>query len=62
MVFFLGVSLLTGLLGARSNAKITLAFEEEFCQEPDGILYKQFTRLGKGEQILQGFSWRKIDE
>lgn len=49
MFVFLGGSLLVALFGGRANAKRTLAFEEQFCKPPDGILWKQFTRLGKGE-------------
>lgn len=52
MVGFLAASLVAALLGARSNAKRTLAFEEQFCKEPEGLLYKQFTRLGKGPNKL----------
>jgi len=51
MVAFLMGSLVASILGARSNAKRTLAFEEQFCREPEGLLYKQFTRLGKGAPI-----------
>lgn len=40
------------ILGGRANAKRTLAFEEQFCSEPEGILRKQFTRLGKGKPCL----------
>lgn len=52
MVAFLMGSLVASILGARSNAKRTLAFEEQFCREPEGLLYKQFTRLGKGPNKL----------
>lgn len=48
MFVFLGSSLLFAVFGGRANAKRTLAFEEHFCRLPDGILWKQFTRLGKG--------------
>ena len=48
MIFFLTLSLVIGIWGARANAQITLAFEEQFCMGPDGILWKHFTRLGKG--------------
>ena len=49
MVVFLSSSLLFALIGARHNAKLTVAFEDQFCKEPEGILWKQFTRLGKGQ-------------
>lgn len=52
MVAFLSSSLLFALIGARHNAKITVAFEDSFCKEPEGILWKQFTRLGKGQSDL----------
>jgi len=52
MIGFLMASLVASILGARSNAKRTLAFEEQFCLEPEGLLYKQFTRLGKGPNKL----------
>ena len=48
MIVFLSASMLCALIGGRANAKRTLAFEEAFCKEPEGLLWKQFTRLGKG--------------
>ena len=48
MAAFLLSSLVSSILGARSNAKRTLAFEKQFCEEGEGLLWKQFTRLGKG--------------
>ena len=49
MIVFLSASILCALIGGRANAKRTLAFEEAFCKEPEGLLWKQFTRLGKGK-------------
>lgn len=48
MALFLGSSLIFALVGGRHNAKLTVAFEDSFCKEPEGILWKQFTRLGRG--------------
>ena len=47
MVAFVAVSLVATLVGGRSNAKRSLAWEEEFCKE-GAILQKSFTQLGKG--------------
>ena len=52
MATFLMSSLISSILGARSNAKRTLAFEKQFCEEGEGLLWKQFTRLGKGVHPL----------